>query len=386
VSVLSRVAKLAIAAETDPGTYQPPAFTVVFNRARYRQHITPLRDIAYRGSDAEFQDLLQGPAWSEWVIPSDLYADLAGWYLRALIGPDTCTPGVSTLFSATAAVGATSISLDAEPAAGAVLMLGTAGTNLEYAQIGTPTGAGPYLCPVTLPVAGLVNEHPAGDPAVSQASHQFAQVGAAGVFGPASYSLTMDDGTGPLGWPGCVFGGLTITLNKDGYGSLRASCSGMPPSTQDTFSYDASPMQPMAGWQWAITNGGSASTRGLAMTLRLSRVLQVTPAVNGQQAPVGIYPGALKIRGNYSAIFEDQSDMELYVAGQQDPCMHTMTQPTLAGGCSLTLNMPRSGWWDGEANPADTYLAATFSLAGIADPVGHGAFTATLVNYVQSAY
>jgi hypothetical protein len=383
------MAKLAIAAEATPGMYTAPAFPVTFtaDRARYKQHIVPLWDTAYRGSDSVEQDLQQGPAWSEWVIPSDFYADLAGWYLRALIGPDTCTPGVSTLFSAPAAEGATSVSLDAEPAAGAVIMLGTpAGGNVEYAQIGTPSGAGPYVCPVSLPAGGLMYEHLSGDAAVSQATHEFGQIGAGGVFAPTTFSLTMDDGTGPLGWPGCVFGGLTFLVTKDGYGKLRATCSGMPPAGQDTFTYDASPMQPMSGWQWGITQDGSASTRGLALTLRLSRVLQVTPAINGGQAPVGIYPGPLRARGTYSAIFEDQSDMAQYTGNLLQPCVHTMTQPTLAGGCSLTLNLPRSGWWDGESNPSGIYLAAGFSLDGIADPMGGAAFSATLVNYVQEAY
>ena len=73
----------------------------------------------------------------------------------------------------------------------------------------------------------------------------------------------MDDGTGPLGWPACVFGSLTIGITKDGYGSLKAACNGFPPSSVSTFAYDASPAQPMAGWEWAITTGGAASTVGL---------------------------------------------------------------------------------------------------------------------------
>lgn len=385
MSVLSRTAKLAIASEPSPGTYEPPAFTIVYSsrkRPRYRQHITRLDDLAYRGSDSAVQDMLQGPAWSEWVIPSDLYPDLAGWYLRALIGPDTCTPGVSTTLASPAAQGAGSVSLGAEPAAGAVLMLG-AGETLEYAQAGTPSGSGPYAVPLATP---LRFTHAAAEPAVSQATHVFAQTGAGGIFTWPAYSLTMDDGTGPLGWPACIFGSLAIGLSKDGYGSLRASCSGWPPAAQDTFAYGASPMQPVQGWQWTITTGGGASTRGLAVGLTLSRALQVCPAVNGQQFPVGIYPGPLMADGTYSAIFEDQSDLDLYWQGTQEPCVHTITQPVLAGGCSLTLTMPRSGWYDGEPSQADAYLSAQFKLAGIADPVGNGAFTATLVNYVQASY
>jgi hypothetical protein len=168
--------------------------------------------------------------------------------------------------------------------------------------------------------------------------------------------------------------------------SLRAACNGFPPATQDTFAWDATPAQPVYGWEWSIVNSEAASTRGLAMDLTLSRLLQIQPCVNGGQAPVGIFPGALMIDAAYSAIFENSLDLDI-VAGSQEPCVHTLTQPVLAGGCSLALTMPRSGWWDGTANQADgAYLSAQFSVKGIAEPAGGAAFTATLVNYIQAAY
>jgi hypothetical protein len=401
------MAKLGIAAETVPGVYEPPAFTVTYGRGtRYRQRITPLRDRALRGSDSTEQDLQQGPAWSEWTIPSDGYPDLAGWYLRALIGPDTCTPGVTTQLRSAAAGGAQSLSLGEEPAAGAVLMIG-AGDTLEYAQAGAATGPGPYSVPLATP---LRFAHDAGEAAASRSTHVFAQSQAGPTFSWPRYSLTMDDGTGPLGWPGCVFGSLLVSISKEGYVGLKATASGMPPATQETFAYDATPAQPMQGWQWGITQGSGVladgvagpavrplsdpsgitvalpSTRGLAMDLMLSRKLGVVPCVNGSQAPLGIWPGALTADGAYTAIFEDQSDMDVFTEASQEPAVHVLTQPVLAGGCSLSLTMPRSGWWDGEAGQDDAYLKASFKLSGLAEPVGDAAFTATLVNYWPASY
>jgi hypothetical protein len=407
VSVLSRMAKLAIAAETVPGVYEPPAFTVTYGKgARYHQKITPLRDRALRGSDSAEQDLLQGPEWCEWTIPSDGYPDLIGWYLRALIGPDTCTPGITTLTRSATQAGAEALSLGAEPAPGAVLMAGAAGT-LEYARAGVPSGSGPFAVPLATP---LRFAHGAGEPVASQSAHVFAQDTEGPTFSWPRYSLTMDDGTGPLGWPGCVFGSLVITITKDGFAGLKATASGFPPAPQDTFAYDASPMQPMQGWQWGITQGVQAgwdalagpvvrplsdstgitvavpSTRGLAMSLSLHRNLGIFPTVAGQQHPLGIWPGALMADGTYTAIFEDASDMDVFTESSQEPAVHTLTQPVLAGGCSLSLTMPRSGWWDGEAGQDDAYLKASFKLSGLAEPVGGAAFTATLVNYWPAAY
>ena len=407
MTVLSRMAKLAIASEPTPGVYQAPAFTVTYGRgARYHQKITPLRDRALRGSDSVEQDLLQGPAWSEWTIPSDGYPDLIGWYLRALIGPDTCTPGITTTLQSAASQGAQSASLGAEPAAGAVLMLGT-GDTLEYAQAGSPTGTGPYAVPLVTP---LRFAHDAAEPVLSQSLHVFAQTMEGPTFSWPRYSLTMDDGTGPLGWPGCVFGSLLLTITKDGLVGLKATASGFPPAAQDTFAYDATPMQPMQGWEWGIAQGVQAgwdtlpgpvarplsdsggitvqvpSTRGLEMSLTLHRSLGIFPTVSGMQRPLGIWPGPLMADGTYTAIYENTAEMALYDQYSQEPAVHTLTQPVLAGGCSVSLTMPRSGWWDGEADQADTYLAAKFSLSGLAQPAGGAAFTATLLNYVQESY
>jgi hypothetical protein len=379
VTVLSRMAKLAIASEPTPGTYQPPAFTVIFDKARYHQKITPLRDLALRGSDSWLEDLQQGPAWTEWVIPSDCYPDLIGWYLRALAGPDTCTPGVTTTLTAATAAGATALLTATQPPAGSVLMIG-AGDTLEYAQAGTPSG--PHVPLDT----GLLYAHQAGDPAVSQATHVFAQVPLGPTFSWPRYSLTMDDGTGPLGWPGCVFGSLGITVTKDGIAKLTAGASGFPPATQDTFTFAATPAQPVMGWEWQITTGGGQSTRGISLDLKLTRKLGIFPTVNGSQVPLGIWPGPLQADATYTAIFEDQSDFALYQEYAQDPAVHTLAQPVPAGGCTIALSMPRAGFWDGEPSQDATYLEAAFKVSGIASAVPGPAFGATLTNYWNEAY
>jgi hypothetical protein len=383
VSVLSRTAKLGIAAESVPGVYELPTFPVIFSSgAKYKQVITPLRDIALRGSDSELQDLLQGPAWSEWVIPSGLYPDLIGFWLASVIGPDDCTPGITTTLTAAASAGAEAVSLAAEPAAGAVLMLGS-GAALEYAQAGTPTGSGPYTVPLTTP---LRFAHPDGDTAVSQSQHVFTQNSEGPTFSWPRWSLTMDDGTGPLGWPGTVVSSLAVKIGSDGMAKLTASASGFPPAAVETFAWEGTSAQPAYGWAWAVTTGGGASTRGQQMDLTLHRDLGICPVIANSQQPLGIWPGPLQADGTYTAIFENTDDFDNFWGNTQDPVVHSLVQPVLAGGCSVTLTMPRSGWLTGEPITTGNYLSATYSLAGIAQPAGGAAFTATLLNYVQDAY
>jgi hypothetical protein len=405
LTVLSRTAKLGIAAETVKAQYAPPAFTVVYSRpATYRQVIAPLRDTALRGEGTWLEDAQQGPWHTEWSVPSPCYPDLAGWYLRAIIGADTCTPGVTTTLAAAATAGATTASLGARPANGTVLMIG-AGDTLEYASIGTPTGTGPYTCPLASP---LLYSHAPGEPVLSQATHVFTQQMCAGF---PCYSLTMDDGTGPLGFPGCVMSSLKITIDATGYARLTANWTGFPASPVSTFAYDASPAQPMAGWDWVIaqssgvtpvpyfarvpgptarplTYGDSsiASTRGQKLELTLSRDTAPCNAINGSQSPLVISTGPMKADADYTAIYENQDDLDLFLSYNQSPVTHALTQAGPLGGSSLSVTLPRAGWLTGEPDDSGDYLSARFTVSGIASPSPGPAVEATLTNFVQTAY
>ena len=262
-------------------------------------------------------------------------------------------------------------------------MLGQWGTNLEYAQCGTPAGPGPYTVPLE---SALLYAHPSGDPAQSQATHVFAQDPEGPTFSWPRWSLTTDDGTGPLGWPGNVVSSLSLSIPADGPASMKAQATGFMPAAVETFAYAATAAQPSYGWQWQVTTGGGSSTRGISAVLTLHRETGVFPTVAGFQQPIGIWPGPLMADAEYTAIFEDQSDMDLYLEALVDPLVFTLAQPVLSGGSSISLTMPGGGWLDGEPVAEDTYLKATFKVAGIAQPAGRVAFTATVLNFYDAAY
>ena len=158
-SVLSATAKLGIAAETTDATYAVPSFTVPFTSGtRYASHIIQLYDRTARATDTDTVDIQQGPYWTDWTVTSEAYPDWAGWLYRAMIGPDQFTAGTVTTFAAASLPGATSVSLNAAPPARSVLMLG-AGSTLEYAKCGTPSGSGPYTVPLTSGTLRYAHRH-----------------------------------------------------------------------------------------------------------------------------------------------------------------------------------------------------------------------------------
>lgn len=388
-SVLSATAKLGIAAETADGQYVAPSFTIPFEAGtRWRDHIIQLHDTTIRGSDVvEDQDLQQGPYWTDWTVNSLAYADWAGWLLRGMIGPDQYTPGVVTTFAAGSVPGAPSVSLAAAPPSGSVLQLGT-GSDVEYAQAGTPTGTGPYTVPITIPAAGLRNGHAAGEPARSQATHLFQQHRPPGTGWP-SYSLTTDDGVEALGWPGCILGALTLRIDAQGYARLATTWAGLAPAPQATFTESESAVQPAAGWAWQITTAGGPSTRGVTLDLTLARYLDVITTLDGYQQPYLIATGPMKTTGSYKALFDTTSDLNLYRQAVQQPAVWTLAQPVLSGGATLQVTMSRSGWTDGEVSLQETYVTAGFKLGGIAnitDSPFSGVTSVTLANFVNAAY
>jgi hypothetical protein len=387
-SVLSRTAKLGIAAETTIGTYTAPVFTVTFGAGtRWRDAITQLHDRTARGTDTDIQDIQQGPYWTDWTIESAGYTDWFGFLARAMVGPDTFTAGTSTTFATRALPGAQSVTLNAAPAAGATVMLGQ-GPATEWVTCGTPTGSGPYTVPVTSPASGVRYLHPAGEPAQSLAGHVFEQDRTYGIAWP-SYSLTTDDGVEQLGWPGCVLGRLRLRIGASGQATVTSTWNGFPPAAAPTFTEAQTAAPYPQGWTWGITTAGGTSTRGVSLDLTLTRPLQVNPACDGYQRPLGIFAGPLRVSGRYQAIFDTPADLNLYRQAIQEPAVWTITQPPLQGGGSIQVTLALSGWTAGQVSLDGDYVTAGYSLTGITnttDSPSGGVSSVTVANYWNQAY
>lgn len=381
---LSRLAKLGGAKETSQYTYLAPTFSIPFTSAAFEDVITPLRDESYRANDAVVQGIQQGTRHTTWDITHNAYADIVGNWLRAMIGPDTVTAGVSTTLSASTLVGATSVSVAATIPAGSTIMIGT-GATTEYAITGTPSGAGPYTIPITTPATGLVYAHASSQPVVSQTTHLFKQNRSFSTVWP-TYSFTVDDGADQTGWPGCVCSELAVKIDPKGFATVSPKFTGMPSTTESTFSYAASNVPPIVGWAWTITQGGSASTRGVTMDLTLKRAVDALFLSTGQQGPRDVFPGAMEIDGTYKAVFENTTDLDAFQNNSQPITVHTLTQPLAAGGAVLAMTMSQPGWTTGKRDLAQPYVQADFSLTGINNTTDSGIAQVSLQNFVTASY
>lgn len=396
MTVLSRLGYIAVAKETVQGTYAAPTFFIPTTKPDAEDVYVPLRDESYRNNDTGLQGLYQGPGDSTFDFDLHSYPDALPYLLRAVIGPDTVAAGVSTTLTANCAagggLGGTPLSFTASPGSNAIIKIAdTGGANLEYVQIGTVSGSGPYTANVTTPATGTQYAHVAsGGSVVSQSTHAFKQNPTAA---QTSWSWTKYDaatntlGSHSRGFPGCKLTELAIKIDPKATVTASAKFIGwLSAEVTDPVSPTFSSTQPMLGWQWAMANGGASSTRGLTYDITLKRPTEAIHSSDGVQQPRETFQGVFDMTGSYKAIFESDADLNLYLQYSQQPATATLTQPVTSGGSIVTLTSSKSGWNKGKVDLSGVYTTADFSLDGIYNSTDGGAFSATVTNFVSAAY
>jgi hypothetical protein len=372
---------LGLARETTAGTWLAPSVGIPFLKGEYEDMYAQIKDESVRGNDTILQGMYQGPGHSEWSLDLHPYPDLIGHFLVAMIGPDTVTAGVSTTLSASTIAGATSISTAATIPVGSTIQIDT-GSNIEWAVTGTPTGTGPYTIPITTPASGLKFGHTSGAAVVSQSTHVFKQSTAP----LPTYSLTYYDTLQTLSSSWCRLSDLQLKIDPKGAVGLSLKYTGFPSVVQTSQTETFSTYDPLLGWSWNMTNAGAPSTRGLTLDTTIKRAVEAIPSSDGTQNPREVFGGAIEVDGTYKAIFDTQTDLNLYLQYTQSPTSAALAQPLARGGQSLSLTMSKSGYYKGKRDLSQAYAQADFSIGGIYNSTDGGAVQATLKNYQSSAY
>lgn len=387
---LSRLAILGIAKETVAGTYVAPTVYIPFTKADFEDVYTELKDESYRANDTMLQGMYQGVVHATWDITLHAYPDLLGHFLRGIIGPDTVTAGVSTtVATGGSSIGATTLPSTASIAALTYISVGTGATQ-EYAYVTAVSGAGPYSLTVTTVVGqtvGLTKAHIATEPIVAQSSHVFQQ--SSNPATKVTYSLTVYDTTQTVSYSGAAVSDLAIKIDPKATVTADVKFMTFPQVVQTLPTPTFTALPPLLGWEWNMTNAGGSSTRGLTFDMAIKRAVEAVHASDGIQAPREIFQGALESDGTYKAIFENQTDLNLYLNYTQSPTTALLQQPasgTDGSGASLALTMSKSGWYKGKRDLASNYVQADFSLSGIYNATDSGAVQATLKNFQSTAY
>lgn len=385
MTLLGRLAYVGLAKEATQGTWLTPTYYLPCTKLDFEVTYDQLQDVSYRNNDSNLQGLYQGAGDSVVDLEYNAYPDSVGYALR-IIGPDTVTAGVSTTLSASTTAGATSITTAATIPLGSTIQIDT-GSKIEYAVTGTPTGVGPFTIPITTPATGLTFAHTSAVTVISQTTHTFKQ--SASVAKP-TYSLTQHNAFEAWGYTGCMLSDVGIKVDPKGIATVNAKYIGWIPGVQTATPAFSEP-PPFLGWQFAMTNAGATSTRGLTYDLALKRPVEAIHASNGTQQPREVFSGVLDADITYKAIYENDTDYNLYLqALQGNPTSMVLTQPVGAGvdagGSSLTLTTTQGGWSKGKTDVSGTYVTADFTVNGIYNATDSGSVQAVLKNFVSAAF
>lgn len=382
---LSHLALLGLAKESTIGTYVAPTFFVPFlGGSSVEEVYTEIKDESYRANDSILQGIYQGNGIADWTIDLMAYPDITGHFLRAMIGPDTVVAGVSTTLSAGVSAGATTITTVASIAPLSYISIDTL-TAQEYAYVTAVSGSGPYSLTVTTVVGqtvGLAKAHLTAVAVVAQSTHTFKQASTP----HPSYSITLYDTTATIGYVGASCGDLSIKIDPKGAVMLNSKFKAFTGTTQSLPTATYTTLTPELGWAWTMNNAGATSTRGLMYDMNLKRGLDPINSSDGTISPREIFSGPLEADGTYTAIFENQLDMNLFINYVQTPTTATLLNPAALGGFQLALTTSKSGWIKGKRSFSKVYTEASFSFAGIFNTTDAGSISAVLSNYTATAY
>ncbi|MCC9307682.1 hypothetical protein LN042_11305 [Kitasatospora sp. RB6PN24] len=388
---LARLGTLGLAKETTPGTYVAPTVGIPYTGSSgFEDMIEQIKDESIRGDDTVLHGSYGGPSHAEWTIDCPAYPDLTGHFLCGTIGPDTVTAGVSTTLSAATTVGATAIQTPVSLAAGTVVKVGT-GAAIEYAWTdGAATGAGPYTSNVTTVLGkiganrvGLTNAHSSSDPVLTPTTHTFKQSPSTPL---PTYSLTYYDTIQYLSCSYARFSELQMKIDPKGAVSLSSKLTSFPSVSASSVSETYSSYDPLLGWSWTLTNAGASSTRGKSLDATIKRAVEAIASSDGTQGPREVFAGALEFDATLKAIFENNTDLGLFLANSQLPLTASLQQPLSRGGQLLSLTSSKSAWYKGKRDMSQAYAQADFSIAGIWNSTDGGAVQATLQNWQTTAY
>jgi hypothetical protein len=386
VTILARNWALGMAKEPGAGTYTPPTWAIPFTKASFDDTYTELKDESVRADDSVLHGLYQGIVDANWDIECLAYPDLVGMFLRSVIGPDTITAATAGTITTATTVGANSIPTSVAFPAGSLIMIDT-GVLTEYAVTGAAsTGtASPYTTPIASTGSGttLALAHASGVAVTTPTTHTFKQSPNTAI---PTYSFTVFDGLQTLGYASAKISELQVKIDPKASVSLSAKALSFPGTVQPTITESYLQRAPFLGWGWTMSNGGSTSTRGISYDATLKRATEALHLSTGLQTAREIFSSAMEADVAYKAVFESMADLNLYLGYSQQPATATITQPLAQGGRTLALTMSQSGWYKGSRDGSGAYVAASFSISGIANTTDGGVASAVLTNYTPAAY
>lgn len=385
-ALLSHSALVGLAKETTLGTYvAPTTFVPLLGSSGFEDMITGINDESYRNNDSMLQGWYQGAAHAEWQIDTMAYPDVIGPFLRSIIGPDTITAGASTTTTGAVSAGATTIPLTSATgiATGTYINIdaGVPGSQ-EYALVTAIVSLNATVTTVAGSSVGLKNSHLSGATVTAQTTHTFKQT----IATKPTYSITVFDTLATYGGVAASMTDCTIKIDPKAAVTFTTKWMSYLSASQSTPTATYTVLPPLLGYQWTMTNGGGASTRGLTLDWSVKRSADPIASSDGTLSPREIFVGPIDVSGTYKAIFDSNTDMNLFLSNTQSPVTALVQQRVQDGGASLAITASQGAVSKGKRDFNPIYMQADFSLNGIYNATDTGSISAVLKNFQTAAF
>lgn len=380
-ALLSRVSIIGIAKEATPNTYLAPTLYLPVTNPQPEDIITALKDTSIQANDTSLQGQYPGPLESTYGFDMAAYPVESGLLLAGILGTDTVTGGtaVTTTTSALIAVGDVTVHLTAAVPVNSTLVVDT-GTAKEARQVLSITSL------VATVDAPYVQGHTSGVAATTGTMHTIKQPGFP-QGQPPSFSITDYENTDTRGYTGCKIEQLGIKIDPKGMLTFSPQFRGIGSSSQSQPTPTYTALEPMLGWQWKLTNGGTLSTRGLTCDLTLKRTCEAIASSDGTQQAREVFAGAFDVSGSVTVIFDAATDRDTFLNYTQTSNLGIhLSSPRTSAGISIFLSKPAAENFKVDRSGEDTYQKATFTVNGVYNTTDGGAMSAFVTNARTTVY
>jgi hypothetical protein len=403
IGVPARLSWLGIARELIAGSPALPVAAVPVDASGYEPQDTPqfLLDQGIRAAMGAIAGAVPGVPSSAHSFSGPLYPDSGGWWLDNLFGDLSTVPGgtlgAAQPLTAPVLAGATALTVSASlgaVTAGSVICVSDGHASEVVTASPGSTGtvvlcAGtPLRFPHATSATAALQAAPAGY------AHRFAVLNS-GTGQPPAHTLTdttgLTAGTGARCYPGAVVTQVTLAGDPGG-GWATAAVTGLAQLSQPSAAAVAYPaggyVPPFAGWQSAVTVGGTLAYAGQwAVTLERQAVVY-----RNAQGTMTIARGGLAVTG--ALAYRDPADetpLAQMLTGGLMPVSIALSNG-LAGAAALGVTVTCSACQFVRAKPdrertALGYATAFQATDNSTDTGGSGAIgpaAVTVVNGVAS--
>lgn len=163
---------------------------------------------------------------------------------------------------------------------------------------------------------------------------------------PKAWTIHDSDAVQPRKFPGCQFSETTIKINSENLAAHSTKALGYLSATETAPVPAWTAVQPLAGWRFVASVGGSPVLTLLDAEWSIRRETNDEHPITGTQGPGFVWGGQLVSEGKLTFVLDAETELARYLAGTSVAIDLAATQGAGAGQTGLTLHASKAYYFD----------------------------------------